>query len=127
MNRLLALLVLVPALAACPPVRGDDDDDATCDPGTDHGTVQACVFWSEDDPSPVPGGTLRARPDSSTDPIEVLIGDTGCAEVDLEPGDWELSASNEYGDCVTAYEVFEVVGCDTLELDFYVMLWCMDG
>jgi hypothetical protein len=75
----------------------------------------------------VPGGTLRARPDSSTDPIEVLIGDTGCAEVDLEPGDWELSASNEYGDCVTAYEVFEVVGCDTLELDFYVMLWCMDG
>lgn len=129
MRTTLSLLLLVPLLAACPPVRGDDDDDAgTCDTETDPGTVRACVYWSEDDPSPMDGGSVRARRGADDDePIEVLIDATGCADVLLDAGTWELSASNAYGDCVTSYEPFEVLACDTLEVDFFVMLWCMDG
>ncbi len=127
--RAALLLMLLPLLAACPPQRGggDDDDDTACDPAGDPGTVRGCVYWSEDDPTPMDGGMLRVRSDPEAEPVEALLDAAGCADIVLFPDTWEFSASNAFGDCVTAWEAFGVEACETLELDFYVMLWCMDG
>ena len=68
---------------------------------------------------------MRSGPEE--DPIDALTGADGCVEMQLTPGDWEASGSNQFGDCVTPYEPIEVVGCETLEVEFYVGEWCMDG
>jgi hypothetical protein len=122
----LLALAISACVVGCPPTRGGGDDDDACDPSSDTGQVRACVYWSEDDPSPQEGGKLYAR-QGETEPIEAFLDADGCVTMEMADGTWELSVANAYGDCQTYYEPFEIVACETLELDFYVLMWCMDG
>ena len=129
MNRLLYALgaASLLLLSACPPERGDDDDGG-CDASVDYGAVHACIYFSTGDETGLDGASLSARTGpEDTAPIEALAGADGCVEIQLAAGSWELSASNAFGDCVTPWEAYEIVGCETLDLEFSVSNWCMDG
>ncbi len=129
MKTLAPLLAALAALAlvACPPVRGDDDDSGPeCANPSQSGTLHACVYWDEGGEA-IASGRVSVRSGPEEDPIDALTGADGCVEMQLTPGDWEASGSNQFGDCVTPYEPIEVVGCETLEVEFYVGEWCMDG
>ncbi len=67
------------------------------------------------------------RSDPEEEPIQAIAGEDGCVEISLEPGTWQASGSSAAGDCVTPYEEQEIEACGLLEVDFYLMNWCMDG
>lgn len=127
-TRLTALFATAALLlVACPPNRsGDDDDAVTCDPASDPAVLHACVYWDEDGEG-IASGKVSVRSDPEEAPIEALTGVDGCVDMELAAGTWELSGANAQGDCVTSYEPYELVACETLDVAFYVMDWCFDG
>jgi len=120
---LLALAATL-LLIGCPPVRGDDDDSATCTATT--GTLHACVVWDAGG-EPLAGAMVSVRADPEEEPIDALAGDDGCVEIDLEAGIWEVSGRNSAGDCVSPFVAHDLVSCETLELEIAIVEWCMDG
>ena len=134
------LTALALFLLACPPPRtgntGDDDDAANDDDiandddsaacASPNGTLRACVYWQEG--GDIAGGSLVAvRSNPEDTPIDALTGEDGCVDVTLAAGSWEASGRSSAGDCVTPFEPYELVACEILEIDLYLMEWCMDG
>ena len=108
-------------LLACAPTRPGDDDDGGCETA-----LQVCVFFGTIE-EPATGGAVRVlNPDDET-PLESLVGADGCVTIDLTEGIWQWQASNQAGDCVSAWEEVTVDTCSTVIRSVDLTSWCFDG
>jgi len=88
----------------------DTSDTAACD-GT--GTIHACVVhWDGS-----VGAGLKVKAAISTDPghpLQTLAGADGCADLDLDPGEWTLWADDFSGSgCMSEQSTVTLVACTT--------------
>ncbi|GEM_PF-1761651 len=115
----IAPCLLLVALVACAPVRGDDDGDSCVT------ALRVCAHWGDLD-DPVDDGSARVRAPEG-DPLESPLGTDGCATFELGEGVWEWQASNSFGDCVSVFDDVVVDACSTALREVDLTQWCMDG
>ena len=113
-------LLLLPALAGCPPVRGDDDD--AC--GGNNGTLSVCATLDE---APAAGGSLEVETDPDSETISTPLDADGCAQMDVAAGTVQWRALNSWGDCISQWTDADVEACVITEATVDLGMWCFDG
>ncbi len=118
MNRLVLLCVAL-AMAACAPVRSDDDDSACAG----EGTLVVCADYG--DAGAEGSGWLREGPED-TAPLESPLSE-GCVAFAVTPGSWEWRASHATDTCESPWESVSVPTCETVTVTVDLVQWCFDG
>ncbi len=122
-----AVLPFLLALAACDPAAAPDDAGPrdSCD-GT-LGVLRVCIYGDAASATTLADGSATARRDASDIPWMMRAGDDGCTEERMEPGTWELSATDSTGTCTTPFTPVEIRACEVTEIRAEVDMYCVDG
>jgi hypothetical protein len=112
-------------LLACEPDDPTDTSTEACVEG--EGELEVCVFLFADSETGVVGGHVEVRENEAATWIDALTDSSGCAQVSLAAGAWEVRASDANRSCVTPEQAVTIESCETTSLRIDVGDWCVDG
>lgn len=102
------------------------DHDAGADAACALGALSVCIYNDSTSTAPM-SGTVTVRRDEADVPWIMRAGEDGCTDELLEPGTWQMSASDSTGTCVTPFEAVEIRPCERTEVRAEVINHCVDG
>ncbi|MDP2304795.1 MAG: hypothetical protein Q8P18_02050 [Pseudomonadota bacterium] len=121
-------MLLLSLLYACTAANDSPKDDTGTACTASTGTLRVCVWMEEGDEAPLPGvKAWIATNAEGTDGIQTVTGADGCADFDLDAGEWWAWGYDETQNCRSWPEAVEVTACETTTYDAYVYMGCLDG